>query len=271
MDSSITEWEFTSDVSSWINLILSKNPHLPFSESKCEQRAKGSKKRRDLTLVDKNKVIVLTGEVKLPYRADGGSPYNETVVQDARRKAKRAKADYFFTWNVNECVLWEAFPFKTARKDRKHKSWTVTNIIREDQLMHPMTVKVIKQWLITFLEDVENILRGKVRIGLQSPDEKFINALESSLQMPINLTLDELVEKYENKRFKSKLDKWMREDQGWLISDDPRDIADNLERASKSSCYALVNKLVFHEAMLKRRFNHHKRKIRMSRRKAPIS
>lgn len=252
MEAPTTEWEYTAGVASWINEILAQHYRLPFSEARCERRTIGSQKRRDITLLDKDKTVVLTGEIKLPYRPDGGSPYNEGVVQDAWKKAKRAKADYFFTWNVNECVLWETFPLKTERRDRKYKSWTVTNISREEHLMHPMTVKAIKQWLPVFLEDVENILRGKIQIGLQSPDEKFIEALESSLQMPINLTLEKLVEKYEDKRFKSRLDKWMREDQGWLISDDPRDIAENLERASKFSCYALVNKLVFYEAMLKR-------------------
>ena len=44
----------------------------------------------------------------------------------------------------------------------------------------------------------------------------------------------------------------MRDEQGWLIYDDPEGVRDNLERAAKFSCYALVNKLVFHEALLKR-------------------
>jgi len=255
MEAPKTEWEFTGDVASWINQILANNKDLPFSEAKIERRTVGSQKRRDLTILDNNKRIVLTGEVKLPFSPDGGTPYNEAVVQDARKKAKIAKSDYFFTWNVNECVLWESFPIKTETKDRKYKSWSVTNITRAEQLSHPLVEREIKTWLLMLLEDFENILRGKIQIGLKSPDEKFIELLESSLQMPINLTLEELVERYNNKRFKSKLDGWMREEQGWLISDDPGDIADNLERAAKFSCYALINKLVFYEAMLKRYSN----------------
>ena len=93
MEALPTEWEYTADVAGWINQILTKNPRLPFSEAKCERRTVGSQKRRDITLLDKNKVVALTGEVKLPYKPDGGSPYNEAVVQDARKKAKRAKAE----------------------------------------------------------------------------------------------------------------------------------------------------------------------------------
>ena len=107
MPTEINEWEFTADVAKWIAEILIRNPRLPFSEAKCEQRGSDSLKRRDLTLFDKNRVKVLTGEIKLPYRVDGGNPYIDSVVQDARQKALRAGVNFFFTWNVNEFVLWE--------------------------------------------------------------------------------------------------------------------------------------------------------------------
>jgi hypothetical protein len=248
----ITEWEFTADVASWINEALSKDSRLPFSRAKCEQREEGSLKRRDLTLLDKDKRVVLTGEVKLPYQADGGSPHNEKVVQDALEKATAAKSDYFFTWNVNECVLWKTFTFGTDTRDRMHRSWVVTNISNDAHFQHPMTIKEIKKWLPVFINDFAEILLGRIELRLLSPDEKFIRVLESALKMPINLTLEELVERYEKARFKSNLDKWMREEQGWVISDDPNDIKNNLENTAKFTCYALVNKLVFYEALLKR-------------------
>ena len=87
MASEINEWEFTGSIANWITEILVKNSRLPFSEAKIEQRGSGSRKRRDLSLLDKDKRAVLTGEVKLPFQKDGGSPYNDAVVQDARRKA----------------------------------------------------------------------------------------------------------------------------------------------------------------------------------------
>ncbi|GAG30480.1 unnamed protein product, partial [marine sediment metagenome] len=89
-------------------------------------------------------------------------------------------------------------------------------------------------------------------IGYKAPDEKFTEALEASLHLPIKLNLEQLCELYQEPRFKSELDRWMREEQGWTIYSDPEGIQDNLERASKFACYALVNKLVFHEALLKR-------------------
>ena len=94
----ITEWEFTADVASWINELLSKTPIPPIFRAKCEQSGSGSLKRRDLTLLDQNKVVILTGEVKLPYQKDRGSPYIENIVQGARKKAQRARTKFFFTW-----------------------------------------------------------------------------------------------------------------------------------------------------------------------------
>ena len=144
---SMTEWEFTADVAKWISEVLAKNARLPFSEAKCEQRGSGSAKRRDLTLLDKNQVVSLTGEVKLPFQKDGGSPYIESVVQDARQKAQRAGARFFFTWNVNEFVLWETFPAKTAPKDRQYKSWPVTQVHKPEHLEVPGVIHALKAWL----------------------------------------------------------------------------------------------------------------------------
>ena len=103
----MTEWEFVGDAKEWIALALVHNTELQFSGAKLEQRGSGSNKRRDLTLLDKSGRAVITGEVKMPYAPDGTSPFRSDVVTDARKKAERAGVKYFFTWNVNQCVLWE--------------------------------------------------------------------------------------------------------------------------------------------------------------------
>jgi hypothetical protein len=195
---------------------------------------------------------VLTGEIKLPYRQNGGSPYNAAVVKDARGKASRAKAHFFFTWNVNEFVLWETKPARTTWREQNYRSWEVTRVHRESHMLIPSTIHAIQIWLPLMLNEFALILRGTAPIGFKSPDEKFIEALESSLHLPILLNLDELEKQYKKTQIKSQLDCWMRDEQGWVIYDDPEGIRDNLERASKFACYALVNKLVFHEALLKR-------------------
>ncbi len=57
-----------------------------------------------------------------------------------------------------------------------------------------------------------------------------------------------------DKAFRLKLEKWMREEQGWTTSQTDEDaIRENLERAAKFSSYVLANKIVFYKA-LRRQF-----------------
>lgn len=253
MPETITEWEFTADVASKINILLEHSPDLIFQEARCEKKGKGSQKRADLTLLDKSGKEILKGEVKLPYRSDGGSPYNEKLVRDARSKAQRSQVKFFFTWNVNQCVLWETFPAKTPLADREYQSWSVTNVHQPAHMEVPSTQHAIfYKWLPEFLYAVDRILRGTSLIGRKTPDEKFVQALESALHMPILLNLAAIEKEYTKARFKGELDKWMREEQGWIIYDDLEGVRDNLERAARFSAYALLNKLVFHEALLRR-------------------
>jgi hypothetical protein len=248
----MNEWEFTAEVASWIKEFLVKNQGLPFSRAKCEQRGQGTRKRRDLTLLDKDEKVVLTGEIKLPYQQHGGTPYNTFVVKDARGKAQKAQAPFFFTWNVNDFILWETDPGKKSWQEHNYKAWEVTRVYREADLEIPAIRHALQKWLGSFLEEFSQIIRGDLFLGAKSPDEKFIEALESALHLPILLTLEKLESLYSQARFKSELDKWMRDEQGWTIYDDQDGIRENLERASKFACYALINKLVFYEALLKR-------------------
>lgn len=247
----MNEWQFTGEVASWITLILKTNGSLPFGKAYTEGQSVNSAKRRDLTLEDRNGRIVLTGEVKLPGRKDGATPYNTTVVADARSKAKRAKAKFFFTWNVNECVLWETDPpGSQVRPD--YKSWSVTSLYDPKALDYPDKQAEIKKWLPTFLRHAADALQGAAVLEKKSPDEKFIDALEAALRTPVALTFQALFERHSNGKTRAELDAWMRDELGFTLSTDPNVIRHNLDNAAKHACYALANKLVFYEALLKR-------------------
>ncbi len=43
----MTEWEFTGETASRINLILQQHPELPFKEARVEERERKSNKRGD--------------------------------------------------------------------------------------------------------------------------------------------------------------------------------------------------------------------------------
>ena len=248
----MNEWGFTGEVKSWIDQIVQRNTNLPFSGARVEDRGHGSQKRRDLTLVDRNGVALLTGEVKLPDAPDGASPYRAEVVKDARQKAERAGVKFFFTWNVNECVLWETATAGSGLKDRAYERWTVAQLTRREQLESSTVQAAIHEWLVTFLHDAARILKAGVVTGSRTPDIKFVEALESALTLPIRHTHEALTKLYTTKpTFKRDLDQWMLA-LGWTIVTDAEGVRELLERAAKFGCYLLVNKLVFHEALLKK-------------------
>lgn len=248
----MNEWGFTGEVKSWIDQIVKFNPELPFAGARVEDVGKGSQKRRDLTLIDRNGDAILTGEVKLPDAPDGASPYRAEVVKDAQQKALRAGVKFFFTWNVNECVLWETATAGAGLKDRAYERWTVVALTNRAQLEATPVQARLYEWLVTFLHAAARILKsGKVG-GDRTPDVKFVEALEAALTVPIQHTHDALAKRYvSNHSFKRDLDQWMVS-LGWTVVSDADGLHELLGRAAQFGCYLFVNKLVFHEALLKK-------------------
>ncbi|MGH8031754.1 MAG: HsdM family class I SAM-dependent methyltransferase [Luteimonas sp.] len=246
------ELEFTANAAAWLTAIFDKNPATPFSSASCEKRSRGRQLRRDLTLSGKDGRPLVTGEVKLPYQKDGATPYHADVVKDARIKAAKAGAEYFFTWNVNECVLWLTEPPAGADARSHYRAWHVAGVVRPDQLGSVDTEQAIKSWLGRFVNDLAQILRGNASVGYKPPDARFVEALESAMSMPIRMTMEVLQQRYQRAPERSALDAWMRDGQGWVLSADAEGIRESLERASKFTNYTLVNKLVFYEALMKR-------------------
>lgn len=248
-----TEWEFTADIVSRINQILTAHSELPFTEA----RARGSVKRRDITLYDRASKIVLTGEVKMPDSPEGRTPLQQGVVEDAHRKADEVGAEYNFTWNVNRLVLWKTLESGKPITERAVETYNVlpAPIHNSDDTRHPRVLNQIDSFLLTFLQRFAALISGEQPMLLLPLDAKFIFAYESSLEQPVAQTLAAISQQYQRgKEFKRDLDKWMRDEQGWVLSNDEEIVRDNLERAAKFSCYVLANKIVFYKA-LRRRFN----------------
>ena len=250
----INEWTFASDVCKTIQGIIAENPALPFSEAKVEQGSKTGRKRRDLTLYDRESKPVLTGEIKLPDRPDGQSPYAGPLVDDAFDKANAKGVEHFFTWNVNRFVLWKTFEAGKPIAERDLEHFNVTSITRSEELSNNSVKTEIHGFLTQFLGRYARIIEGTEPIRSRPLDEKFIRVLESALELPILQTGNAVSVRYSKERYFARdIDAWMRDSQSWLISTDPKILRDNLERAAKFSCYVLANKIVFQQA-LRRRF-----------------
>ena len=247
------ELTFCAEVAGWLNHELETRPELAFGHVKTEQSSRGSRTRRDLSMTDRSGKVAVTGEVKLPYMADGGSPFNPAVVEDAHGKAARVGATFFFTWNVNRIVLWRTDEAGKALYDRHIYDATLAQVRRESDLANPAVSQAIRRGLVKFLERASQAFTGVLPLAQRPLDEFFITVLEAALERPIANTLAAIIGKYDQDAlFKTQLDSWMRDTQQWHLSDDPLMQQDNLERAAKFSCYVLVNKIVFYCALRKR-------------------
>ncbi len=252
----ITEWEFTADVASRLNGVIAKRPDLPFSEARCEQRGRGSRKRRDLTLIGKNNKAIFTGEVKMPGTRDGRSPLNESVVVDAHEKANAIGVEYFFTWNINDCILWNTFEKGKSITERHIEFLKAlpAPIATADDVNDPRVSEQIGVFLETLLDRCSAILSGDRPIAKLPLDEKFIRVWELAIFPIVQETHAALSRQYvSDPTFKRALDKWMVEEQGSIPSKDEAITRENLERAAKFSSYVLANKIVFYQA-LRRQF-----------------
>ena len=253
----MNEWDFTSLAMSWMNAAIQRNRDLPFTECRCEEQSAGSRKRRDLTLHGDGKILV-TGEVKMPYQPEGGSPLRASVVRDARKKAARAGAAYFFTWNVNRCAL---FPTDIAPDDPPniaYREWEVfkpgQSIYQPRQLLLADNIQILQIWCPLFLHELAEVLRGDRLIERKPPDLRFVDAIEAELEQPILQTTDALARLFKTAPFRNQLRRWMTEDQGWTLHDptDRQGTLADLNRAAQFTNYALLNKVVFYEALTKR-------------------
>lgn len=251
----MNEWTFTAEVAKWIEQILNDRPDLPFSKAQVEVRGTGSRKRRDLTIYDRQGNVSLTGEFKMPDNPDGRTPLHEGLVKDAHEKADAIGAAYFFTCNVNRCVLWQTFEQGKPITERHIAFWDclAAPIRHADELLHPRAEDQFKRFLEQFLTRSAGIITGAEAMPWQPLDAKFLFIWESALEQPVAQTLRALTDLYEkDKEFTKALDHWMV-DQQWVISHrDEEIIRDNLERAAKFSNYMLANRVIFYKALRRR-------------------
>lgn len=245
------ELTFVNHVTNWIDEILAKRLDLPFGQATMEESAKGKRKRRDLTLYDRDGKLALTGEIKLPDKPDGLTPYNEAVVIDAHEKADDEGVGYFFTWNVNRLVLWKTFEPGIPLIQRDQRLFEVVDVHDNKQLSLAPVQEKIKTFLVEFLTFFADIHRGRQVLPVKPLDERFIEMLDTALDTIVFHTVDVLHKRYQTDVvFRGELVAWMVNEMGWTHSEET--LVVDLERAAKTSCYRLVNKLMFYNALRRR-------------------
>ena len=76
-------------------------------------------RRLDLVIFDRTdeQLPRVTGELKVPWAADGRNAFAADLVTAAHRKASMCGARYFITWNVKRAVVW-----RTDDPDRRRRA-----------------------------------------------------------------------------------------------------------------------------------------------------
>jgi hypothetical protein len=250
----IHEVDFCSQVASVVSVLVSRNPRVfPFYEARVEGFGTGAgrRKHKDLRFFDRQGKLLLCGEVKLPGTADGRSAFSDKLMQDAFNKADNAGVQFFFTWNVNEFVLFDRSLWQRPLIDRRIHLWRLPRrftspeeVAQEDNLNFIKT-----HFLPDLLRELAEILSGRHRDWLP-PDDIFIRSLESHLDWPVQLARSYILQNADrNKRFDSCVQNWMTE-QGWTFLRTPHEEwAKAVDNMAKTLAYVWANRLIFYKAL----------------------
>jgi methylase of polypeptide subunit release factors len=256
-EQTIHEVDFCTQVASAANALIAGSPAmLPFHEARVEGygTGKGKRKRKDLRFYDRDGKLVLCGEVKLPGTAEGGTPYDDELLDDADRKAGNATPPvrFFFTWNVNLFVLWDRSLFDRPALERRVNQWPLGRILPDAQTVaRDENLQFIKtHFLPDLLRDLADIISGRRRDWAMPPDDVFIQTLNSHLDWPIQLTGAYIRDQAKPRSpFDLRAQRWMT-DQDWtFVRTPPEEWAQAVDNMAKTLAYVWANRLIFYKAL----------------------
>ena len=240
--------------------MLAAYPDLPFTHATTEVSTRGKLTRRDLTLYGQDGKPVLTGELKLPYKPDGRSPYNFGVVRGAADKAVDAGVRYFFTWNVNTFVLWDLQQSGKPLIQRDQEKDEIAEVASLDDLQAPEVYRQVGDFLTRFLPRFHQLLSGEKPLAVRSLDERFIDILDSALKSPALIIRSAIGRGYQtDSDLKHRLNLWMSR-QGMQVMGS--EMSANIQRTAKIAAYVLASRLMFYKA-LHRKFLPDLRRLRI--------
>ncbi len=252
----IHEVDFCAQIASTVNILVSQNPgaYSPFHEARVEGFGTGAgrRKRKDLRFYDDYGNLILCGEVKLPGTREGHSPYNQQLCEDAEAKANSAGIRHFFTWNVDQFVLWDRSLWDRPLLDRRvwDRQLNRTLSSPEDVAREENLDYIKKYFLPDFLHALADMVSGRREDEWLPPDDIFIHSLEGHLNWPVLLTSAYILDQTgKNKPFDQRIQRWMA-DQEWTFVRTPQEewikAVDNM---AKTLAYVWANRLIFYKAL----------------------
>ena len=206
----------------------------------------GNRYFADIAIWDKKgQKIACIIELKVPFN---WSPYDDQLITDAQNKAiiSSPQVPYFGTWNTNEFVLWKTFDTDaTSYIDRRLSRYDVVNITNQKDIDDPLIENKIKDFILIFLKDLEEIFYENKVITKIPIDEFFIYNLRSMVNLFYFPLSTEIRSNYEkDKIFRDKLRTWFVE-QGWTP---PSNIFDFM-KISRQFLYLTIDKILFYNTL----------------------
>jgi len=248
------EWNFAAQMAALITQLLNEPEFLgsPLGHAEAERTETKGAKRLDLVIFARTQreTPLVTGELKVPWSAEGRTPYNRELVTDAHSKASRAGAIYFLTWNIRRVVVWKTDDPGVALERRVvyDNELTTAPLRSEADLDRSDIVSTVSKGVRELLQMLSSFLLNAALASFLPLDRLFIATLEAALYHPIEITNRAIASARKiNSTFRRELERWMREDQGWVVATATEE--ENEERAARFSCYVLVNRLCFYNAL----------------------
>jgi hypothetical protein len=251
-DIRVHEVTFCSRVSKWADALFAEHPEWPFKRTEIEESTGADRKRSDLRFYGASDKLILAGEVKLPGTPEGRNAHNFALVENSNEKAANAGAEFFFTWNVNNFVLFDAKLWHKPLPERRVKDYDLgLDLESRRDVDRPETEYGVKKFLASFFAEFAAIVTGQQPDWGMPPDKYFIRAFESHISWPLKLTAEFLWAKSASTRaFDILLQEWMAGDQGWaVIRNDPKTWRTLVDRAARTLCYVFANRLLFYESV----------------------
>jgi methylase of polypeptide subunit release factors len=254
------EVQFCAEVSKWADRLFAERTALPFGSSDIESFGRGSNKRQDLRFYGRKDrgrgKLALCGEVKLPGTAQGRSPFDVSLMQDAFDKATRENCRYFFTWNVEEIALFDRSRWDAeTMHERCIGQWKLGLELNKpvDVTRAEVSLKIQNELLPRFFTDFADIWLERRKDFNEAIPDFYITVLESLLtgpMGPVRELRDYLgVHAEASKSFDSRLRGWLIEQQWNFDRNDPESWRDAIDRAARSMVYVLSNRILFYQAV----------------------
>jgi len=246
-DLRLHEVTFCSRVAGWANALFARHPEWPFRRAEIEESKAIKRKRSDLRFYGDADRLILAGEVKMPGTRPGFTPYNAELVEDSATKADNAGAEFFFTWNVNDFVLFDRKKWQLPPMERRVNAYPLGLALDKPEDVDRAEVEArIQQFLAEFFGELAAILAGQQPEWGMRLDEWFIRAFESHISWPVKLTAEFLWSKTDSdKTFDHQFQDWLGREQGWLFArNDPKQWRDILDRAARTLGYVFANRWI---------------------------